>query len=117
MSIKVLFHDLRTSSPQIDRQIVDWWTGMRADEVIKTAFSPLVAEKIFDDLYTNNYEITVSWLNDDLDQRSEVGGVASLDWAIPDRSTLIITYQNNTTSQDSIDTVISWMMKDEDMPW
>lgn len=117
MSIKVLLNDLRTYPLQFNRYIVDWLPGMRADEVVKKAFPLPVAERIFDDLHKNNQEVTVSWLNDILDQRSEVGGVGSFDWEIPDRSILIITYQDDTTSKDSIDQAISWMMEDEDIPW
>jgi len=117
MSIKVLFNDLRIYPLQFNRHIIDWFPGMRADEVVKKSFPISVAERIIDDLNKNNQQITVSWLNDILDQRSEVGGVESFDWQIPDKSILIIIYQDDTTSKDSVEQAISWMMEDEDIPW
>jgi O-acetyl-ADP-ribose deacetylase (regulator of RNase III) len=115
MSINVLFNDLRVIPPRFNKYIVDWRIGLKAYEVMQKSLSMPIAKRVLRDLESNNLEITVSWFNDEIDQRSEIGGVKSLDWEIPDKSVLVITYENDNTSIDVVNEAISWMMKDEEL--
>ncbi|MBK8139235.1 MAG: hypothetical protein IPK52_26025 [Chloroflexi bacterium] len=48
-----------------------------------------------------------------IEQHSEVGGVADLNWLIPDKSTLTIVYENLKTPQKQIDLSSEWMLSIE----
>jgi len=117
MAIKLLYNDLRIHPAQYQRLIVDWHGGLTAQEAVQNALGSSLGAQVVQDLEHNNREIMVSWVHDELDQGSDVGGVASLDWEILDRSILVITYKNETTTDAAIDASTAWMLADEQQPW
>ena len=40
-----------------------------------------------------------------------MGSVINLDWTMPDRSVLIIIYENAQTTQQQVDASSDWMLK------
>jgi hypothetical protein len=117
MSVKVLYNDLRTTPIELRRIVVGWHPGLSADTALQHALGATDAQSVIDDLAHNNPEVMVSWLNEATGDTSEMGGVGSLDWRIDNQSILVVTYENETTSESAIDEAIAWMLQDEQEPW
>lgn len=117
MAIKLLYNDLRIHPAEYQRLIVDWHGGLTAQEAVQNALGRRLGEQIVQDLEHNNREIMVAWIHDELAQGSDVGGVGSLDWEILDRSIVVITYENETTTDEAITASTTWMLEDEQQPW
>ena len=117
MAIKVLYNDLRTTPPRLTRFLTAWYRGMTAQEALQNVLDARLVRQIVDDLASNKPEITVSWINEVTQEHSEIGGVGSLDWEIPDRSIVVVTYEDQTTTEEAVDTAITWMLEDEERPW
>lgn len=117
MPIKVLYNDLRVVPPKLERFIVEWHQGLTAEGTIQAALGLEQAQKITDDLERNDPEIMVSYSNDVTDERSDYGGVGTVDWEIDDRTVLVVTYENSNTTAAAIDEAIEWMLEDEKLAW
>ncbi len=113
MSIKVFFVDLRNRTSVYRKAILDWYPQLTAEEAVHKAFGSDVAQEAVADLVQNRPEIFVSWDNPTTEEHSEVGGVGSLDWHIPDTSNLTIIYEDQDTTNQQIDESSDWMLENE----
>ena len=113
MTVKILFANLRINPPQFEQFSVLWHPTLTAQESLQHALNPILAQQIVEDLKTDNRELTVAWNSLESDDHSDIGGVASLDWEIPDNSVLSITYENDATTQQAVDDCIQWMLANE----
>lgn len=113
MSIKIFFADLRTKPSRLLENMVTCVPELTALEAVARALGQEKAKQITSDLLSNNPDLTVSWNNLKTGEQSEIGGVGSLDWKIPDNSVLSVVYENEATSQEQIDESIEWMLASE----
>ncbi len=94
---------------------VIWQENLTAQEAVTLAFGENRTNVIMADLERNNEFLTVSWVNPKLDDHSEIGGVGSLNWHIPDLTVLVIFYEDEATTQAEVDQAMQWMLDNE--PW
>ena len=111
MAIKILYADLRNNASRYEHFAIAWKPGLTALLATQQTLTAEIADQITDDLHDNNQEIMVSWYNVITEEHSEIGGVGSLDWEIPDGSVLTIVYEDETTTQHQIDESSAWMLK------
>ena len=113
MPLKILYVDLRVDPSKFEDSRWNWSQGLTARKAIEQALGEAVADQIVDDLAKDNKQLTVSWTNKATGEHSEVGGVGSLDWEIPDNSIVTAVYENQTTTQEKMNEAIEWMLKNE----
>jgi hypothetical protein len=113
MAVKILFANLRISPPHFKKCVVPWYPQLTAQASLHDGLPPILAQQIVEDLKTDNHELTVAWNSLESDDHSDIGGLAALDWEIPDNSILSITYENDVTTQQAIDDCIQWMLANE----
>jgi hypothetical protein len=111
MSIVILYADLRNNEIQLKEKKVPWRNGVTAFEVLKEALTARIARQIEEDLvHLNDPDLTVSWNSLVDDSHSEIGGVGSLDWEIEANSILVVTYEDESTTDQQLDEALEWML-------
>lgn len=113
MSVKTFYVDLRNRTSEYRKAIVDWHPELTAEAAVRQAFGDSIADQAVNDLQNNNWQVGVAWHIPDTDEHSEVGGVGSLDWEIPDTSYLTIVYEDKNTTNQQIDESSDWMTANE----
>lgn len=114
MGIKLLYMDLRTTPPTFHKHVVDWRHGLTGQEAVKAAMGETTYNQIVQDLKMNNKDLIVSWSNPATQEHSPIGGLGSLDWPIPNSSTLAIVYENENVSEADINASTEWMLAQEE---
>lgn len=109
MKVKILYADIRDNRQTMLAFVVPWRSGMSAKEAVADAFEEHMSAGIVHDLGSNSPEIILAWHDEKIEEHSEVGGLADLDWEIPNRSILIILYENSNTSDQQIDLSSDWI--------
>jgi hypothetical protein len=113
MSLKVYFVDLRNRISVYRKAALEWYPHLTAEEAVREAFGNELAQQAVADLQQNRPEILVAWDNPTTEEHSEVGGVGSHDWQIPDTSNLTIIYEDQDTTNQQIDESSDWMLENE----
>ncbi len=113
MSLTVFYTDLRNRPSKLERQVAGWQPGLTAFQAVEQALGSAVAQQVEADLAANSDEIIVSWWNKESDDHSEIGGVGRLDWAVPDKTVITVSYHNDATTQEQIDESIRWTLAQE----
>jgi hypothetical protein len=113
MSVKVFYVDLRNRTSEYKKAVIDWHSELTAEAAVRQAFGESVANQAVHDLDINSGEIGIAWHIPDTDEHSEIGGVGSLDWDIPDISYLTIVYEDEHTTNQQIDESSEWMIANE----
>lgn len=109
MIIKILYVDVRKHPSLLAKHQVLGHRGITARQALYLALDRAIADQIVQDLSRNSQEIVVSWSSLSTYEHSDVGGVDSLDWEIPDNSIISIVYEGNETSKEALDASIEWM--------
>ena len=109
MTVKILYVDIRDEKQTMEAFTVAWRRGLSASEAVRQALEKDIADGVIHDLNNNSPEVGVAWHDEKIEKHSEVGGVGDLDWEIPDKSVLIIVYENESTTQQQVDLSSDWM--------
>jgi hypothetical protein len=110
LAVKILYVDVRDDKQIMQSFTISWQKELSASEAIRQTVKQAIADEIINDLKRNNPEIIVSWYHEETEDHSEMGGVGDLDWEIPDKSVLTITYENENTTPEQIDLSSDWMI-------
>jgi len=113
MSIKILYTDLRTVPSKLEKCVVEWQPDLTALQVLEKALGETLTNEVERGLKSNSREIIVSWYNESTGDVSEIGGVGTLEWHIPDDTVLTISYENEATTQQQVDESIKWTLEQE----
>ncbi len=113
MSVAVFLTDLRHMPSKLERHVVDWRDGLTAFQALEHAFGAAIAEEIDSDLKADSKELIVSWMNKRTEDVSEIGGIGTLDWSIPNDTVLTVSYEGEATTQQQIDESIEWTLRQE----
>ena len=113
MTVVIIFTDLRIVPSKLAKYSVEWHPGFSARQVLEMSLGDILANEIEKDLKNNSHEIVVSWYNKRSGDVSEIGGVGTLDWSIPEDTVLTVSYENESTTQNQIDESIEWTLKQE----
>jgi len=113
MTIKLFYIDLRIEPNEFAKFIVDWDSELSAYTATAIALGETRAKKIATHLLADNKELTVAWHSLISSEHSNVGGVDSLEWHIPDNSILSILYQDENITTEKLDIAIQWMLINE----
>lgn len=110
MSIKVLYVDLRNGGTQLESYTIAWENTLTAQKALETALGVQELDRINDDLEQDNRNLVISWSNLHTGETSDIGGVYSLDWPIPDNSIVAVVYEDASTTDEQMDTSNEWML-------
>ena len=113
MAVRLFYVDIRPEPPDMRKTWINWFDEMTAQQAVRFAFGDNIADSVLTDLAQDNMFLTVSWINPVLDDSSEIGGVGSLDWHIPDQTTLVINYEDATTTEVKQDQAMQWLLDNE----
>ncbi len=111
MAVKILYVDIRDDKQIMDASLVSWRSGISAKEAVYQALGKDIADQVVYDLDRNSPEVGIAWHDEKIERHSEVGGVGDLDWEIPDKSMLIVVYENKNTTQRQVDMSSDWMVE------
>jgi hypothetical protein len=111
--ISVFFADIRDDRLQFFKGEVERSPNMTVLEAIRRILGEELTTAINNDLHSNNSEVTVSWNNLTTGKHSNIGGVGSLNWAINDNIIVTIVYDNEATSPEQEDKMITWMLNNQ----
>ncbi len=113
MVVRLFYVDVTTSPSDMKKAFVAWHEHLTAHDAIALAFGDRLANSVATDLMQDHQYLIVSWTNPVLDDHSEIGGVGSLEWSIPDQTVLTIFYEGEATPQNKIDEAIQWLLENE----
>jgi hypothetical protein len=113
MSVKILFVDLRTDPIQLTKFDVRWRPGLVAREAVESTLGETRARLIVADLSTGNKDLMIAWNNLVSGEHSNIGGIDSLEWQVPDLSIISIVYEDESVSSDKSEAAIQWMLNQE----
>jgi hypothetical protein len=113
MSISLLFTDLRSAPSRLEKHNIEWKPRLTAKQTFELTLGPTLADDIEKDLHNNSRELIVSWYNKRSNEISEIGGVGTVNWAVPDDTVITVSYENERTTQEQIDESIEWTLKQE----
>ncbi len=111
MSVIVLYTDLRNSQTILKEAEVHWTQDISAYRVIEKALGQNDSQRIQFDLSNNSPNITVSWSSFITESHSDIGGVPDLGWLVEDESILVITYEDESTTDEQRENSSDWMLK------
>lgn len=114
MSVVVLYVDIRIDPPKLQKSVLDWSERMEASEAVQKALGNQVLQRLQLDLTNNNKDLIISWSNKETGEHSDIGGVDSLDWAIPDQSILAIVYEDEIADEAVVNLSNDWMQANYD---
>jgi hypothetical protein len=114
LSILVLYTDLRQQPSQLVKSAIEYQPGMTALDVLRQALGNRQADRINQDLGSDNQELIVSWYNAGTGDSSEIGGVGSLQWPVDNPMILAINYERASTSAVQLDEANQWSIKNYD---
>lgn len=113
MAVRILYIDIRDEKQVMRSYTVAWRPKLTAYDAIRLALNMTKALEVARDLESNDPDILIAWHDEELATHSEVGGVANLDWDIPDKSVLTIVYENQNSTQQQIDASSDWMIQNK----
>lgn len=111
--IRILLVDLRHGETVLRKSKIDWQEGITARLALERALGQKVADQVARDLREDNRDLIVSYTNLMTDDHSEIGGMASLDWEVPLSSVLVVSYDDEHTSEEQISASSNWMMQNQ----
>jgi hypothetical protein len=109
MAITVLYIDLRKGESRYENYEIKYHIAMTAAQALSAALGIDRESNIELELRNDNRELVVAWINTDTKEQSGVGGVADLNWDIPDPSILVVLYEDDTTSTKQVSESGRWM--------
>ena len=113
MSISLLFTDLRSAPSKLEKHNIEWKPNLIAKQALEITLGPNLADDIERDLRNNSRELIVSWYNKRSKEISEIGGVGTVNWVVPDDTVITVSYENQSTTQEQIDESIEWTLKQD----